>query len=407
MRSTKSSCFLHGKLAHAHIIKSASKPCLFLQNNLLSMYCKAGEMNVGRRLFDKMSQPNFVSYNSLISGYNQMGAFDKAMQVFIEGRKTCLKLDQFTYAGALNVCTQTGDLKLGVLIHGLVLVSGLIENAFLTNSLIDMYCKCACVEQARYLFENSKEIDEISWNTLISGYVRMNQNEEMLKLLISMHRNGLNLNTYTMGSVLKACCTSTDVGIKYGKMLHGCIMKLGFQMDIVVGTSLLDICAQHGCATDALNLFGLMKEREITPNHITFVGILSACSYGGLVEEGLRYFESMKDYDVETSIEHYCCVADLFGRAGRLAEAQNFILTSVFKNNPIMWRALLSSCRVYKDTVTGKRAAVKVIGLQPQGSASYVLLHNIYAAAAVETLAVGELMQQRGVKKKEPGLSWI
>ncbi|XP_038996429.1 pentatricopeptide repeat-containing protein At3g13880-like [Hibiscus syriacus] len=645
-RSTKSSCFLHGKLAHAHIIKSAFKPCLFLQNNLLNMYSKAGKMDVARRLFDRMSQPNLVSYNSLISGYNQMGAFDKAMQVFTEARKACLKLDKFTYAGALNVSAQTGDLKLGVLIHGLVVVSGLIEKEFLTNSLIDMYCKCECVDQARYLFENSKQIDEISWNTLISGYVRMNKNEEMLKLLISMHRNGLNLNTYTMGSVLKACCTSTDVGIMYGKMIHGCIMKLGFDIDIVVGTALLDMyakrgelycaikiftsmsdrnivmynalisgfieteritkecanetsklflevqrqglkpskftfssmlkaciavedfvyakqihgqlckynlqsdefigsalielyslmgsteeslkcfrstpkrdivlwtsmiagyiqngqferalslfyelmacggrpdeftisnilsacavlatarlgeqvhghvmksgfknfrivqnsqicmyakcgdidaanltfqetenpdvvswsviicsCAQHGCATYALNLFGLMKERGIKPNHITFVGILSACSYGGLVEEGLKYFESMKDYGVETSIEHYCCVVDLFGRAGRLAEAENFILTSGFKNNPIMWRALLSACRVYKDTVTGKRAAMKIIELEPLESASYALLHGIYADAAVETLAanVKELVQQRGVKK-EPGLSWI
>ncbi|GMI85112.1 Organelle transcript processing 72 [Hibiscus trionum] len=645
-RSTKSSCLLHGKLAHAHIIKSAFKPCLFLLNNLLNMYSKAGEMDVAHRLFDKMPKPNLVSYNSLISGYNQMGAFDKAMMVFSEARKACLKLDKFTYAGALNVCTQTGDLRQGKLIHGLIVVSGLSEIGFLSNSLIDMYCKCECVDQARFLFENSKEIDEISWNTLIAGYVRMNKNEEMLKLLTSMHRNGLNLNTYTMGSVLKACCTNMDVGIMCGKMLHGCIMKLGFDIDIVVGTALLDMyakmgelhsaikiftsmpnrnivmynamisgfietgsiskecaneacrlffevqrqglkpskftfssmlkaciavgdfvygkqihaqickynlqsdefigsalielyslmgstedglkcfrstptrdivlwtsmiagyiqngkfesalslfyelmacggrpdeftisnilsacadlaiarlgeqvhghvvksgfgnfrivqnsqicmyakcgdidsanltfqetenpdvvswsvmicsCAQHGCARDALNLFGLMKEHEIKPNQITFVGVLSACSYGGLVEEGLKYFESMKDYGVETSIEHYCCVVDLFGRAGRLAEAENFILTSGFKNNPIMWRALLSACKVYKDAVTGNRAAMKVIELEPQESASYVLLHSIYADAAVEPLAasVRELMLQRGVKK-EPGLSWI
>ncbi|KAK5772154.1 hypothetical protein PVK06_048427 [Gossypium arboreum] len=603
-------------------------------------------MDVAHRLFDKMFKPNLVSYNSLISGYTQMGAFDKALQVFVEARKACLKLDKFTYAGALNVCTQTRDLKLGKLIHGLISVSGLIEKVFLTNSLIDMYCKCECVDQARFLFENSQELDEISWNTLIAGYVRLNKKEEILKLLISMHRNGLELNTYTMGSVLKACCTNNDVGIMCGKMLHGCIMKLGFDIDIVVGTALLDMyakngelnsaiktfksmpnrnivmynamisgimetesnskectneacrlffevqrqglkpskftyssmlkaciavedfvygkqihaqickynlqsdefivsalielyslmgstedglkcfistprrdivlwtsmiagyiqngqyesalslfyelmacggrpdeftisnilsacadlatarlgeqvhghvvksgfgsfrivqnsqicmyakcgnvnsadlifretenpdvvswsvmicsCAQHGCAKDALNLFGLMKEHGIRPNHITYVGVLSACSYGGLVEEGLKYFESMKDDGVEASIEHYCCVVDLFGRAGRLAEAENFILASGFKNNPIVWRALLSSCRVYKDSVAGKRAAMKVIELEPQDSSSYVLLHNIYADAAVEPLAarIRELMQQRGVRK-EPGLSWI
>ncbi|XP_039027635.1 pentatricopeptide repeat-containing protein At3g13880-like [Hibiscus syriacus] len=130
------------------------------------MYSKAGEMDVPHLLFDKMSKPDLVSYNSLISGYYQMGAFDKAMQVLTQARKACLKLDKFTYDGALNVCAQTGDLKQGKLIHGL------IEKAFLTYSLIDVYCKCECVDQAMFLFENSKEIDEISWNTLIAGYVR-------------------------------------------------------------------------------------------------------------------------------------------------------------------------------------------------------------------------------------------
>ncbi|KAK8995850.1 hypothetical protein V6N11_076107 [Hibiscus sabdariffa] len=88
----------------------------------------------------------------------------------------------------------------------------------------------------------------------------------------------------------------------------------------------------------------------------------------------------MKDYGIETNIEYYCCVVDLFGRAGRLVEAENFIFTRVFKNNPIIWRAMLSSCRVYKDIVTGKRATMKLIELEPQESASYVP-HNIYVEA--------------------------
>ncbi|XVE55029.1 hypothetical protein DITRI_Ditri03aG0128300 [Diplodiscus trichospermus] len=643
--STKSAC-LHGKLAHTHIIKSAFRPCLFLLNNLLNMYCKAGEMNVAHRLFDKMSRPNLISYNALISGYTQMGAFEKAIEVFIDARKACLKLDKFTYAGALNVCAQTGNLKLGKIIHGLIVVSGLIAKAFLTNSLISMYCKCECVNQARFLFENAKELDEISWNSLIAGYVCMNKEEEMLKLLINMHRNGLNLNFYTMGSVLKACCTNIDIGRMCGEMLHGCIIKLGLDVDIVVGTALLDMygkngelnsavkifkimpnrnivmynamisgftetesiskecateacslfceiqrqglkpskftfssmlktcnavedfvygkqihaqickynlqsdefiasalielyslmgstddglkcfsstpkkdivlwtsmiaghvqngqfesalnlfyellasggrpdefilsnmlsacadlatarlggqlhghviksglgkfiivqnsqicmyakcgdidsaeltfhetenpdvvswsvmicgCAQHGYARHALNFFGLMREHGVAPSHITFTGVLSACSYGGLVEEGLHYFESMKDYGVEPNVEHYCCVVDLFARAGRLAEAENFILTSGFQDNPVMWRALLSACRVYKNTATGKRAARKAIELEPQEAASYVLLYNICTDAGVEPLAasVRELIQQRGIKK-EPGMSWI
>ncbi|KAK8974006.1 hypothetical protein V6N11_046964 [Hibiscus sabdariffa] len=284
---------------------------------------------------------------------------------------------------------------------------------------------------ARFLFENSKEIDEISWNALISGL---------------WYKHGCR--------------------ILCGKVLYECIMKLGYDIDIVVGTSLLDIrrfclwkansrsniqwrkttrpdeftisnilnacadlttarlgeqiplirhfkrenpdvvswsvmicsCTQHGCATDALNLFGLMKECGIKPNHITSVGVLSACSYGGLVEEGLKsillFYANLLGSSCASrfyffAFIHDNCVVNL------LTEAENFILTSGFKNNPIMWRALLSACRVYKDTVTGNHAAMKVIELEPQESASYVP-HNIYAGAVVEPLAasVRELMQQ-------------
>ena len=274
--STKSGCLLQGKLAHTHIIKSAFRPCLFLLNNLLNMYCKAGEMDVAHRLFDKMFKPKLFSYNSLISGYTQMGAFDKAMEVFIDAGKACVKLDKFTYAGAVNVCAQTEDLKLGKLIHGLIVASGLIEKAFLTNSLIDMYCKCECVDQARFLFENAEELDEVSWNTLIAGYVRMNKKEEMLELLINMHRNGLNLNTYTVGSVLKACCINTDIGIMCGEMLHGCIIKLELDADIVVGTVMLDMYGKKGELNSAIKIFKIMPKRNIVMYNAMISGFIEA-----------------------------------------------------------------------------------------------------------------------------------
>lgn len=122
-----------------------------------------------------------------------------------------------------------------------------------------------------------------------------------------------------------------------------------------------------------------------------------------------RYYESMKnDYGMKTNVQHCACVVDLLSRSGSLVDAENFILNSGFKDNPVMWRALLSSCRVYKDTVIGKHVAEKVIELDPQESSSYVLLYNIYADAGMESPArkIRELMEHRGIKK-EPGQSWI
>jgi hypothetical protein len=115
-----------------------------------------------------------------------------------------------------------------------------------------------------------------------------------------------------------------------------------------------------------------------------------------------------KDYGMTANVKHCACIVDLLGRAGKLADAESFILNSGFKEDPVVWRALLGACRVYMDTVTGKRVAERVIELEPQASASYVLLYNIYNDAGIELHAtkIRELMKVRGVKK-EPGLSWI
>ncbi|XP_048226622.1 pentatricopeptide repeat-containing protein At3g13880 isoform X1 [Ricinus communis] len=645
--SSKSGSSIHGKLAHAHMIKTAFNPCLFLLNNFLNLYSKWGEMGNAQKLFDRMSERSVISYNILISGYGGMGFYHKAIGLFSEARMACLKLDKFSYAGVLSACGQIKDFALGKVIHGLAIVCGLGQQVFLTNLLIDMYCKCERIDHARLLFESSDELDNVSWNSLITGYARVGAYEEMLKLLVKMHHTGLRLNAFTLGSALKSCYLNLNNMVSYGKTLHGYTVKQGLDLDIVVGTALLDmyaktgylgdaiqlfrtspnqnvvmynamiagfiqtedidkecayealklfsqmqrqgikpsdftfssiikicnhieafeygrqihahickhniqsdefigstlielysllgstedqlkcfnstpkldivswttmiagyaqngqfesalalfyellasgkkpdefiittmlsacadvaaersgeqvhgyavktgigtlaivqnsqismyaksgnldsakitfeeiknpdvvswsvmICsnAQHGHAKDAINLFELMKSYGIHPNQITFLGVLTACSHGGLVEEGLRYYESMKkDYDMKINVKHCTCIVDLLSRAGRLLDAKNFILNSGFGDHPVMWRTLLSGCRIYKDIVTGKHVAEKLIELDPQESSSYVLLYNIYTDAGIDLPAtkIRELMKDRGIRK-EPGQSWI
>lgn len=122
-----------------------------------------------------------------------------------------------------------------------------------------------------------------------------------------------------------------------------------------------------------------------------------------------RYFESLKkDYGMKYNLKHCTCMVDLFGRAGRLAEAEKFILNSDFKDNSVVWRALLSACRVYNDTAAAEHVGARVIELEPHVASSYVLLYNVYIDAGMELHAtkIRELMKDRGVKK-EPGLSWM
>ncbi|XP_023523804.1 pentatricopeptide repeat-containing protein At3g13880 isoform X1 [Cucurbita pepo subsp. pepo] len=645
--ATKTGNLNHGQLVHAHMIKTFFKPCLFLRNNLLNMYCKCGDIQSADKLFNKMPKPNIITFNSLISGYIQIGTLDKAMILFNKARRLGLKLDKYTCAGPLTACSQSGDLYAGKMVHGLILVSGLGSQVVLTNSLIDMYSKCNQVDHARMLFNHANNLDGVSWNSLIAGYAQNGKYEELLTILMKMHQSGLTLSTYTLGSALKACSSNFNGSKIFGTMLHGLTIKLGLHLDVVVGTALLDmyaktgslddaiqifdqmmdknvvmynammagllqqekiedkcaykalnlffemkscgikpsmftyssllkaciavedfefakqihalicknglqsdeyigsvlidlyfllgsikdafscfnsihnltivpitamivgylqkgeferalalfyellaskekpdefilstilsacanmgmlrsgeqiqgyaskigisrytifqnsqiwmyaksgdlysanltfqqmenpdvvswstiICsnAQHGHAIEALRFFDLMKSCGIEPNHFAFLGVLIACSHRGLVEEGLRYFDTMKKDHIMTShVKHCACVVDLLGRAGRLVDAESLILDLGFEHEPVMWRALLSACRIHKDTFTAKRVAEKVIELEPLASASYVLLYNIYMDAGnkQDALKVRKLMEDRRIKK-EPGLSWI
>nr|CAD1842099.1 unnamed protein product [Ananas comosus var. bracteatus] len=645
--STNFQSLTHGKGVHAQIIKARFTPCLFLVNNLLKMYCKCGDLASAHQLFDCMRTRNAVSWNSLISGYSQMGLFDDALNVFIEARNAQTKIDKFTYASALSVCSRRVDLNVGKVIHGLVVVGGFSQQVFLINSLIDMYSKCGDIGQARRLFDASDELDDVSWNSLISGYVRVGNVEETLRVFSRMHSYGIKLNSFALGSILKSCSEHDDVKY-FGEMIHGCVVKVGldsddfigsgmidlyakngvlheaikffkampspnvvvfnamiagfsrletkigsglskealllfsvmqrrgmrpskftfssviracslvngfefgkqiqgqlfkynFQSDEYIGSALIDLysnsgsieeglrcfhsvpeqdivtwtsmisgcvqneqfekalslfhellckgrkpdlftlssvmsaCAnltvartgeqiqcfatkagfdqftiignsriymyaragdvdaatktfsemesrdaiswsavisshaQHGCARDALMLFEEMEDRRVAPNEITFLAVLTACSHGGLVDEGFRYFESMKiDYNLGPSVKHCSCIVDLLGRAGRLADAEDFILDTGFDTDPVIWRSLLASCRVHGDIERGRRVAERVMELEPTASSSYVLLYNMYLDTGKLSLAMKtrDLMKERGVKK-EPGLSWI
>lgn len=272
--STKTCCLINGKLAHAHMIKTYHRPCVFLLNNLLYMYCKCGELDTARKLLDKMPKRNVISYNSLISGYTKVGSFDKVISLFNEARVAGLKPDKFTYVGALSVCGQSGDIEVGKLIHGLSIVGGLASQILVTNALIDMYSKCRQVDRARLLFENSDHLDGVSWNSLISGYVRIGAVREMFSLLVKMHQYGLSFSTYTLGSVLKACSVNFDDSELYGKMLHSCIIKLGLDSDVVVCTALLDMYAKAGNLNVALQIFKVMPDQNVVMYNAMISGFL-------------------------------------------------------------------------------------------------------------------------------------
>lgn len=388
-----------GKEIHEEVIRSGFQSNVFVESALVDIYAKCGVLMDARRLFDKMYQRNAVSWTAIIAGYMQNRNADEALKLFEKMPKR-------------DVVSWT------------VMIAGYAQNGH--------------VDKAMELFREMPEPDVDSWTAIIAGYAQNGRNLEALKLFQEMKLSGMKPHSKTFVSILPVCANLA--ALEQGVEIHDEIIRSGFQSDVFVTNALMDMYAKcgniekardlfnkmhrrtavswtvvisayamNGCGKDALRLFEQMQHSGMKPDDVTLVCVLSACCHAGLVDEGRKIFYCMKQcYLITPSMEHYGCMVDLFGRAGYLDEALDFINKMPIKPDATVWGCLLGACRVHNNIELGKQAAEHLFHLTPRSAAPYVLLSNIYAAAGMwdEIEKVRKMMRDRDVKKM-PGCSWI
>lgn len=427
-----------GKQVHSYTIKTNLACDEFVKNGLIDMYAKCDSLAEARTAFDAVVEHNVVSYNAMIEGYASNGELSEALNLFSRMRFRSLPPSPLTFISLLGVSTTISAMDLSKQIHGLIIKVGVALDLYAGSALVDVYSKCSCVNDARVVFEEMAERDVVVWNAMIFGYSLNSQCEDALKLFLEMLPTRIKPNEFTFVALVASA--SNLASLFHGLQFHDQIIKRCLDSDPYVSNALIDmyakcgsidearrlfdtmhgrdvVCwnsmisryAQHGHAEEALRVFEWMEKEEIEPNYVTFVGVLSACSHVGLVEQGLYHFNSMKhDYGIEPGTEHYACIVALLGRFGKLQEAKEFIQRMPIEPAAIVWRSLLSSCQIVGDVELGKYAAEMAIKTDPGDSGSYVLLSNIFAAkgmwADVEKVRKG--MNCSGVVK-EPGHSWV
>jgi pentatricopeptide repeat protein len=353
---------------HEQISTNGFQSDSLLENALLDMYAKCGNIDKARAVFEQMPQRTAISWTAMIAGYMLNGHADEALKLFwdmperntaswtamIAGyaqnghsvealelyrqmQNACVKPDSKTFVSVLPACGKLAALGQGKDIHEDIIRRQLQSDIFVANSLVDMYAKCGSLEEARCLFDTMQRRDVVSWTSMIGGY------------------------------------------------------------------------AMHGCGKEALKLFKQMQHSGMNPNHVTLLCVLSACCHAGLLDEGRQFFDSMiRYYKLTPAMEHYSCMVDLLGRTGHLDEAEDLIKKMPMKPDANVWGSLLSACRVHNKVDLGERVADFLFELNPQNDSPYVLLSNIYASSGKwdGIQKVRKMMKDRRVKKT-PGCSWI
>ncbi|KAL1535793.1 Pentatricopeptide repeat-containing protein, chloroplastic [Salvia divinorum] len=427
-----------GRSIHAYVFRQGLDSYVNVATALLHMYAKCGLTGTARTIFDSMSSRTVVSWNSMIDAYAQNGDSEEALHLFQKMQDVGLKPSNVTVMGALHACANLGDIKRGQSVHELAKQLGLDSDVSVTNSLISMYCKCRKADLAAELFAKLRGKTLVSWNAMILGYAQNGCTMEAISLFGAMLEQNVRRDSFTLVSVITAVAELSLV--RQAKWIHGVVIRACLDKDVYVMTALVDMYAKcgaiqaarkvfdmlgerhvttwnamidgygtHGFGKEAVQLFDEMCTGDISPNDITFLCVISACSHSGLVEEGRRYFTIMKErYGLEPAMDHYGAMVDLLGRAGKLDEAWGFIQTMPVEPGINVYGAMLGACKIHKNVDLGEEAADKLFELEPSDGGYHVLLANMYAIAAMweKVAKVRSLMQRKGIQKT-PGCSSV
>ncbi|XP_072978266.1 pentatricopeptide repeat-containing protein At5g46460, mitochondrial [Typha angustifolia] len=407
-------------------------------NSMISGYCNNGRVIDAHTLFEKMPHPNVISWTAMIGGYDQNGESEKALSLFYKMCCSGVKPSSSTFACVLTACVNVSDLALGKQLHTHIVKVGHLYDTYVSTSLVMLYANCKEIENSRKLFDENRDRNVVSWTALVTAYGLHGKHEEALDEFKKMIVFGIRPNQSTFTSALNSC--SGLEALDRGKKIHASAVKLGLELDVFVGNSLIVMYSKCGSIDEGLIVFHNMSKRNLVswnsiivgcaqngyvqlahkffidmshclvqPDEITYIGLLTACSHARMLEKGRYFFQLMKeDPLVDVKLEHYACMVDVLGRCGKLEEAEKFIRSMPMKPNVTIWLVLLGACRLYTNVEVARRASNEIFLIDPYNSASYVLMSNIYASSGRwnDVLQTRVMMRCQGILKI-PGYSWI
>ncbi|XP_068638844.1 pentatricopeptide repeat-containing protein At3g62890 [Aristolochia californica] len=415
--------------------------------------------------------PDCFIWNSLIHLHSRPPAHPlSAVSVYNRMRLHGVNPDFYTFPFLFLSFNSPSSFLCGQSIHAHILLCGFASERFVQTSLINMYLNCGCLKSAqeafdeipfpdlpswnsivsanlkmglfvtaKQLFDKMPDRNVVSWSCMIDGCVKFGKYKEALEMFRNMLTAEVKPNAYTMSAVLSAC--GRLGALEHGKWAHAYIDRCGMGVDVILGTSLIDMYAKcgsieraiqvfnglrdhkdvlawsvmisglgmQGLGVECIDMFEEMQGRGLRPNSITFLGLLCGCVHSGLVMEGEYYFKRMsEEFGITPSIEHYGCLVDLYGRAGLIDVAWQVVKSMPMKPDVLIWGALLSGSRMHGDIETCEFSLKQLIALDPMNSGAYVLLSNVYAKLGLweDVKYVRNVMETKGVKK-EPGCSLV
>ncbi|XP_058092704.1 putative pentatricopeptide repeat-containing protein At5g37570 [Magnolia sinica] len=421
----------HGVEIHGRVLKTGFGSCIPVSNALIDMYGKCGGLDWSRQVFDEMPERDVVSYNAVLGAHAKLGVeMAEAQRLFNRMPARNVISWNAMIVGYVN----GGDLDSA---------RGVFDemperNVVSWTTMIVGYTKSGSVDVAKLLFDAMPERNLISWTAMITGYAQNGRPTEALELFRRMEMARMKPDAITMTGVISA--SAQLGGTELANFTSSYVNKNGIERNAKVLTALVDMhakcgnmeeacrsfdeipgpdvysysalitgLASHGHGIKALDIFNRMRAENVEPDNVTFIGVLNACSHTGLVDDGLRFWKSMVEiYGIQPGPDHYACMVDMLGRAGRLEEAHKLVKSMGTGPHCGALGALLAACKMHGNIEIAEAVAEQLFMLEPENTGNYMLLSSIYALKErwEDAARVRAVMKDRGVSKL-PGCSWI
>ncbi|XP_002513633.2 pentatricopeptide repeat-containing protein At5g52850, chloroplastic isoform X1 [Ricinus communis] len=398
-----------GRQIHSRVIRTGLEDDVPVGNALVDMYMKCScIVEHGLRMFRGIKSPNVISWTSLIAGFAEHGFQQDSLNLFMEMRTVGVQPNSFTLSIVLRVCSAIKSPYQTLKLHGHIIKTKADYDVVVGNALVDAYAGSGRVDDAWRVVKDMNQRDSITYTSLATRLNQMGYHELALSVISHMFNAYVKIDGFSLTCFFSA---SASLGrIETGKQLHCYSLKSGLSCCLSVANGLIDLYGKYGLVhearrafteitepdvvswnglisglasnghiSSALSAFDDMRLRGIQPDSITFLLVLSTCSHGGLVDMGLQYFHSMREmHDVEPQSDHYVCLVDILGRAGRLEEAMNIIETMPLEPDASIYKTLLAACRIHRNMNLGEDVARRGLELNPLDPAFHLLLGKLY-----------------------------
>ncbi|PON89416.1 DYW domain containing protein [Trema orientale] len=339
-----------GREIHVHVVRFGFESDVDVNNALITMYVKCGDVVNARSVFDTMPRRDRISWNAMISGYFENGLCVEGFRLFSMMAQLSVAPDLMTMTSLISACELLGDERLGKEIHGYVMKTK-FDDVSVYNSLVQMYSSIGYLEEAEKVFSRMESRDVVSWTAMVSGYDNNALPDKAVETYKTMEVQGIVPDYITIASVLTACACvgQLDMGVK----LHELAIRTGLISYIIVANTLVDMYSKCKCIDKALEVFHCIRDknviswtsiilglrinnrcfqaliyfrkmkRVVKPNSVTLVSVLSACARLGALMAG----KEIHAHALRTGVAYEGflpnALLDLYVRCGRMGPAWN------------------------------------------------------------------------------------